>query len=216
MFWPSLMNLSESVHKVFYTDIVKILCNDESCWCWVKHRVACCSGSCVVVVVVAKRSDQTCFLADAAVNFKVVKQVRSRRRGEFLVELVILSKCKVRWLPKEISLRDPSILRDFLPISSFTQWFFDIPRVVPFSHTKCERTSQCFLGLIKILAVWYWYQILNGTYVARVFLCWLFLFFFLAQWRNYWGCKGFYLFSLRSCDDSVLVNFALTNCSNSI
>ena len=88
-----------------------------------------------------------------------------------MVELVILSECKVQLLPKEIGLRDPSILRDFLPIASFTQCLLDLTRVVPFYHTKCEHSSQCFFGLIKSLAVWYWYQIQNGTYVARVFLC---------------------------------------------
>jgi hypothetical protein len=77
MFGPSLVEFSESVHEVFDTNVVEILRYYEGCGGRIKNCVVCCPGSCIVVVVVAQRSDQTCFLADTTVNFKVVKKVRS-------------------------------------------------------------------------------------------------------------------------------------------
>lgn len=66
-------DFSEPMQKVFDASIVEVSCDNKGCGRGVEHRVA--SLACLLVsfVVVLKRANETCFLADASVDLQMVK-----------------------------------------------------------------------------------------------------------------------------------------------
>ena len=118
--WAASADLSKSVNEVFNTIVIKITGDYKGSRCWVKYTICSLLRFTVLFIVTIKGPNQTGLLADATIYFKMIKQIGARRRCDPLINLVVLTECKIQWLPKKICLRDSIFFLNFIPISSLT------------------------------------------------------------------------------------------------